>query len=202
MTRLTEDESTPAQELEDVVAGAEDLALEALTAAHEVSDPLFGRRRDANGGEFTDSVEPSQLGGIVAIELASFAGPGGNEGGGNDITVDAPGGDLTVEYVAGSTGFVARAHLSPLCPPGEEPPELAEVVGEMLEDFGFGGVIDKDGHHNGVLVDIHPDMNDRARHGAGPPIGCDLERRMWHWRETRWGCVNPRYPDQVGPALS
>jgi hypothetical protein len=43
VTRLPEDQATAAQELEDVVARAEDFALEALTAAHQVSDPFFGR---------------------------------------------------------------------------------------------------------------------------------------------------------------
>ena len=192
MTGFTEDESTSAQELEDVMARAEDLALEALTATHEVPDPLLGRRGDTNGGEFTDSVEATQLGGIVAIELASFTGPGGNEGRGDDVTVYAPGGDLTVEHVAGTTGFVAGTNVSPLCPSVKEPAEFAQVVGQLLDDFGFGSVIDEDGNHDGVLVDVHPNVNDGARHGAGPPIGCDLERRMWHGREPDWGRANPR----------
>ena len=187
MTGFTEDESTSAQELEDVMARAEDLALEALTATHEVPDPLLGRRGDTNGGEFTDSVEATQLGGIVAIELASFTGPGGNEGRGDDVTVYAPGGDLTVEHVAGTTGFVAGTNVSPLCPSVKEPAEFSKVIWELLDDFGFGSVIDEDGNHDGVLVDVHPNVNDGARHGAGPPIGCDLERRMWHGRETRLG---------------
>ena len=173
VARFTEDESTPAQELEDVVARAEDLALETLTAAHEISDPLFRRGGDTNGGEFSDSVEATQLGGIIAVEFALLAGPSRNEGGGDDVTVDAPGGDFPVEDVAGTTGFVTCSHLSPPCPPAEEPAELAEVIGELFDEFGLGSVIDEDGNHDGVLVDVHPDVNDRARHGAGPPIGCD-----------------------------
>jgi hypothetical protein len=184
VTRLAEDEITSAQELEDVVARAEDLALEALTTTHEIPDPLFGRRGDTNGGELTDSVEPAKLGGIVAIVLTPFAGPGGNEGRSDDVTVDPPGGDRTVENVAGPTRFVASTNLTPSCPPVEEPAELAEIVGELFDDLGLGSVIDKDGNHDGVLVDVHPDVNDGARHGAGPPIGCDLESRMWHWHET------------------
>ena len=187
VTRFAEDEATPAQELEDVVAGAENLALETLAAAHEVSDSLLSGRGNTNGGELADSVKPTKLGGIVAIELASLAGPNRNEGGSDDVTVDALGGDLTVEHVAGTTGLVAGSHLSPPCPSAEEPAELAEVIGELLDVFGFGSIIDKDGNHGGVLVDVHPDVNDGARHGAGPPIGCDLERRMWHGRETRLG---------------
>jgi hypothetical protein len=169
------------------VAGAEDLALEALAAPHEVSDPFLGRGRDPNGGKFADAVEASQLSGVVTVVLAAFAGPGGNEGGSDDVTVDAPGSDLPIEHITGPTGFVAGPYLPSACPTAKESAEFAEVVGELLDDVGFGSVVDEDGDHDGILVDVHPDVNDRARHGAGPPIGCDGERRMWHWRETGLG---------------
>jgi hypothetical protein len=184
VARITENEVASAQELEDIVARAEDLSLKALTATHQVPDPFFGRRGDTNGSEFADSVESAQLSGVVAVELALFAGAGGNEGRGDDVTVDSPGGEFTVEYVASTTGFITGTDLPPPSPSVEEPTEFSEVVGELFDDFGFGSVIDENGDHDGVLVDVHPNVNDGARHGAGPPIGCDLACRMWHWRET------------------
>ncbi len=186
MTGFTEDESTSAQELEDVMARAEDLALEALTATHEVPDPLLGRRGDTNGGEFTDSVEASQLAGIVAIVLAAFTGSGGNEGRGDDVTVHAPGGDLTVEHVAGTTGFVAGTNVSPLCPAVKEPAEFAQVVGQLLDDFGFGSVIDEDGNHDGVLVDVERDMGLVLLSAATWSVACGTGAK------PDWGRANPR----------
>jgi hypothetical protein len=187
VARLAKHKPTPAQELQDVVAGAEDLALEALAATHEVPDPLLGRRWDTNGGEFTDSVEPTQLSGIVAVVLAAFAGPGRNERGGDHVTVDAPGSDFPVEHIAGTAGFVTGTNLPPSGPTIEEAAEPTEVVGKHLDELRLRSVIDENGDHDGILVDIHPNVNDGARHGAGPPIGCDGERRMWHWRETGLG---------------
>jgi hypothetical protein len=95
--------------------------------------------------------------------------------------------DLTVEYVAGSTGFVACTDLPPSCPTVKEPAKSTQVMGKQLDELGPGSVVDVEGNHDGVLVDVNPDANDGARRGAGPPVGCDLACRMWHWPEAGLG---------------
>ena len=61
-------EAPTSQELRHVMPRAQDLALEALPAAHEVSDPLIGRGRDPDRHELTGTVQPSQLRRVPTID--------------------------------------------------------------------------------------------------------------------------------------
>jgi hypothetical protein len=70
---LSEDEPASSQELQDVVTRAQDLTLEALSAADQVANPLFGRRRDADGHQLAGSIQTAQLDGIAPIVLALFS---------------------------------------------------------------------------------------------------------------------------------
>jgi len=49
------------------VPAFEQLALPGLAAAHDVTDPLLGLRRDADRGEVARAVEMGELRGVVTV---------------------------------------------------------------------------------------------------------------------------------------
>ncbi len=72
---LAKYEATPGEELEDVVARLEDLALKRLTAAHNVTHSLVALARDSHDDELTRSIIPREIRGIPLIVFALHAGP-------------------------------------------------------------------------------------------------------------------------------
>ena len=83
---------------------------------------------DADRDELTGAVESTDLSRVLAIMLAPIPGPDGNQRRRDDVTVVAPGGDLTMKHIAGTTRFVARADLAAPAPTVEETLQLTQVV--------------------------------------------------------------------------
>jgi hypothetical protein len=61
------DEPAPGQELEDVVARLEDLALEGLPAADDVADALLGRGGNPDRRELAGAVVAGEVGGVALV---------------------------------------------------------------------------------------------------------------------------------------
>jgi hypothetical protein len=155
-------ESAPGEELEDVVPGLENLPLECLSATDDVADPLLGFAEDADRGEFAATVEPGQLGGVVLVVLALDARPFGDERRGDDVTGIAPLVHRAVDHIAGATGLVAGVEFTLLCGPIEPALEFDEIVREPVEAGRRLRVSWEDGDGDGLLVYIHPEIDDSA----------------------------------------
>ena len=124
-----EDEAPPGEELGDVVARPEDLALETLPAAHEITNSLFGRRRDPDRDELTGTVQSGQVDRIPPVMLPALTRTNRRERRRYHIAVVAPLGDLTVKYVTSSARFVAAPYLTAPAPAFEEALQLPMIVG-------------------------------------------------------------------------
>ena len=165
---IPEDQATAPEELEDVVAGLQDLALEGLAAADQVADPLLGLGGDADGDEQPAPMLACERDGIESVVLATVARAGGNQGRGDDLAGLPPSLDGAVKNVAGPAGFLAAVEFTVFSHPSEEAPELGLIVGELLDDARHLGVLGEHGDHHRVIVDIHSDVNlGRSRYGHG-----------------------------------
>jgi hypothetical protein len=100
-----------------------------------------------DGDEFTGPVKASELDGVLAVVLPTLARSHRDERRSHHVTLVAPIGELTVKDVARTAGLVAGADHAPPAP--------------ALEKAGVA----EHGDHHGILVDIHPDPDDRRRHG-------------------------------------
>jgi hypothetical protein len=156
-TRLTEHEPAPPEEFQNVVARTKNLSLEALPAPDQVPDPFFRRRRDVDGDQFPCPVQTCQVNGIATVMLPMLSWSNRRQGGSHYITVNTPGRELVVQYVASTASLVTTLHLSSAAPPLEEPSELAQIVGELLDNLSLSRVPAIHGSHHGILVNIHPD---------------------------------------------
>src|SRR5690606_23676696 len=87
---LAVDEATAGEELEDVVAALDQLPLQRLPAADDITYALLGLRRDADRGEVARAVVVGELGSVVPIVLALVPRLPGDEGGGDDVARVAP----------------------------------------------------------------------------------------------------------------
>jgi hypothetical protein len=67
-----------------------------------------------------------------------------------------------VQDVAGPAGLVADAELAVARQAVEEPLELRQVVRESLEARRILGRRWQDGNGDGVLVDVHAEVDDRG----------------------------------------
>ncbi len=76
---VSEDEAPSAQELQDVVSGLQDLALEGLAAADEVPNPLPGFAGNPEPDQQSGPVLHRELDGVEAVMLPVVAGPGEDE---------------------------------------------------------------------------------------------------------------------------
>jgi hypothetical protein len=152
---LSEDETASSEELQDVVARAKDLPLEATSAADQVPNPFFGRRRDADGHQLSGSIQTAQLDGIAPIVLALFSRAHRRQRRGHHVAVKAPVREFSVKHIAGAAGFIAGPDFPTGLPALEEPAKLTKIVGELLDDLRLPGVASENGYHHRVLVDIH-----------------------------------------------
>src|SRR4051812_43104456 len=66
---LAKYKAAPREELQDVVARFEDLALEGLPAAHHVADALFGFSGNADGDELAGAIQASEIGRVAFVML-------------------------------------------------------------------------------------------------------------------------------------
>ena len=95
--------------LDVVVAGLHDLALEGLSAADEVADLLVGLGRDVDEDEAIIAIIAGELDGVPAIGLVVVTGPAGDQGGRGQVADDTPLGEGALEDVTGAGGLVAGA---------------------------------------------------------------------------------------------
>jgi len=100
MRAVAIDEPTAAHEFEDVVAGLDDLALEGLSTADQVADPLILFGRDVDEHEASVAEVLGDLDGIAAIGLAVLAGSRGHERGSGKLTREAPVDEGAVKHVS------------------------------------------------------------------------------------------------------
>jgi hypothetical protein len=156
-TRLTEHESTPPEELQDVMTGTNNLSLEALPAPDQVPDPFFRRRRDVDGDQLSGPIQTCKMNGIATVMLPVLSRPYRCQRGCHHITGNPPSRELVVQYVTGTAGLVTTPHLSSAAPPLDEPSELTQIVGKLLDNFSLSRLPAKHGSHHGILVNIHPD---------------------------------------------
>jgi hypothetical protein len=160
------DEAPASQELEDIVPGLEDLALKRLPATHDIPDPFLRFRRNAHGRELARAIEAGEIGRIALVVLPLDARPLGDERGGNDVAGVSPLAQRAMQHVAGAAGFVAGAEF-PVARGAFEPAlQLREIVGEPLEAGRRLGRLRQHGDGDGVLVHIHPEVNDSGRCGS------------------------------------
>ena len=165
---LAEDEPAPAHELEDVVAGLDDLALEALAAADEVTDPLVGFGGDVDEHEALVAEVAGQLDGVTPVGLAMLAGPPRDQRGRGEMAFDAPLGEGALQDVAGTGGLIAGAHRALGLQALEVATQLTQVVAQAVDAHGLGIAVAEDGGGDGVLVDVQADPEVDGRwHGAG-----------------------------------
>jgi hypothetical protein len=151
------DEPAAAQELEDVVAGLDDLALEGLSAADQVADPLVVFGRNVDEDEAVVAEVAGDLDGITAIGLAVLTGSGRDERGSGELTRDAPVGESALKHVPCSGSFVAGAGRSFGGEALEVPAQLLVVVGESIDSHRLGFAVAKHGDRDRVLVDVEAD---------------------------------------------
>jgi hypothetical protein len=142
------------------MARREDLALNGLPAAHDIPHPFVGLARNADRDELSGAIEPGQVRGIPRVMLALHARPLRNERRGDHLARIAPLGERPVQDVARAARPVARAECR-RAPRG--PATVSARAGPVharrrLRAFGQH----RDG--DGVLVHIHPEIDDRAQH--------------------------------------
>lgn len=112
---VTKHEAAARQELQDVVARLEDLALKRFAAAHNVADALFGFRGDVDGHELAGPMQAGEIRRValvVRVVLALLAGPFRNERRRNDVARIAPLSQRAVQHIPRAAGLVAGADLA------------------------------------------------------------------------------------------
>src|SRR5688500_1986541 len=122
------DEPAPGQELEAVVARLEDLALEGLPAADDVTDALLGLGGNPDWRELAGAVIAGEVGGVALVVFPLDARALRDEGGREHVAGVAPLPERAVQDVSGATGLAANAELAVPRHPVEEPLELRQVV--------------------------------------------------------------------------
>jgi len=114
--------------------------------------------------------DSDQLARITAVGLDPVSRPSRRECGRDDRRVDAEGGELTVEVVAGGAGPVAGAHPRRFRPAAREPTDLlGRVRGAFLVDVAIGP---QQGHADAGLADVEAEVGDgrMLEHGRRPPL--------------------------------
>jgi hypothetical protein len=154
------DEAAARQELEDVVPRLEDLPLEGLPTPHDVAHRLFGLGRNPDRREFAGPIEPRQGGGVIAIVLALHAGALRDERRSDDLARIAPLVQRAVQHVAGAARLAAHPELALRGGAREPPLELHEVVRESIDARRRLRVPRQQREGDGLLVDVHPDVDD------------------------------------------
>src|SRR5436190_7055548 len=76
---LAEHEAAPREELEDVVARLEDLALEGLAAPHDIADALVRFAGTPDGHEFPGPIQAREIDGVAFVVLALDPRPLGDQ---------------------------------------------------------------------------------------------------------------------------
>src|SRR5215213_8867414 len=106
---LAVDEPAPGEELEDVVARLEDLALERLAAANDVAHALLGLAGNADRRELAGAVEPGEVRRVALVVLPLGARPLRDERRRDHVARVTPLPQRSVQDVPGATGLVTNA---------------------------------------------------------------------------------------------
>src|SRR6476661_2372485 len=106
---LAVDEPAPGEELEDVMARLENLALEGLAAAHDIAHPLLGLAGNANRGELAGAVEPGEVGRIALVVFPLDARPLWDERWRDHVARVPPLAQRSVQHVSSAAGLVTNA---------------------------------------------------------------------------------------------
>jgi hypothetical protein len=119
------------------------------------------------------------------------------------LALVAPPFDGPLEDVAGTTGLVAAPKLSVPCGSRQKAPKRTLIVRQLLDDRRLLGGLREHGDHDGVLVDIHPDMNlgRRCGHGSVLLVPATLSVACGSGTPATTG-ANPRYAWGAGPPIS
>src|SRR6185437_1603537 len=168
---LAEDEPASRQKFEDVVPGLEDLALEGLTAAHDVAHLLVRFARDAHGDEFTGAIEPRQVRGVSLVMLPVDARTLGDERRRDDFAGIAPLRHRPMEDVTRTACLIAGVDLPISGNTGDPLLELREVVGEPVKPRWRLYALGQDRDGDRVLVHIHAEVDDSAGCGSDSTRG-------------------------------
>ena len=128
---------------------------------------------------------------------------GGNERRRDHRAGIAPRPHRAVQHVARTAGFVAGAEFAVRRQLITEAPELSGVVGEPLEPRRGGGVRREHGDGHGLLVHIHAEIDDRARHGL-VLHGCATVGRVvcGSGDSGEHGGANPRERRRASPVIT
>jgi len=97
--------------------------------------------------------------------LPLHPGPFRNERRRDHVARVAPFPHRPVDDITRATRFVARAEVSALSQPLEVSSELREIIGQPVESRRCSGLVRQDRDGDGLLVHIHPEVDDRASSG-------------------------------------
>jgi len=136
------------------VARLEDLALEALTAAHQVANALVLLGGDVDEDQAIIAEVAPDLDGIAAVGLAVLPRPTRNERGRGEVALDAPLGQRTLEHVAGAGGLVAGPNGTLRLEALEVATQLTQVVRQSVDPKRLSIAVAEDGGRDGILVDV------------------------------------------------
>jgi hypothetical protein len=104
------------KELTQPVLGAQQVCLGVIASPDQVAKSLVGLVGYPDRREVPAAQQPGQLGRIASVGLDPVAGLDGDQRGRDDHACDAHGSQLTMEGVAGWTGFIGDTDLN-LCSP-------------------------------------------------------------------------------------
>jgi hypothetical protein len=83
------------------VLGLSPVVLDVLAHTHEVADRLFARGRDADWGELTCAMQPSEVTGVDPVGLDPSTGAARDHGGSDHVAWNAERGEQAMGLVAG-----------------------------------------------------------------------------------------------------
>ncbi|MDP9179240.1 MAG: hypothetical protein M3O61_16310 [Gemmatimonadota bacterium] len=140
----------------------EDLLLECLSAAHDITYSLLGLGGNPNDDELAGTIETGQFCSIVFVMLPLDARPLRNEGWCDHVALVTPLLHRSMEHVSGTTGFVASANLAITRDAIEKPLQLKEIIRQTVNARRGLGALGENRNGDGLLVHIHPEIDDRA----------------------------------------
>ena len=158
------------EELEHAMPPAEDVAANIVAAADEIAHGLLALVEDVDGGEFPGAKQAHELCGVAPVGLDPLARAARRQRGRDDRTGDAKRDELTVEIVAGDSGFVAGRHRAFAFKPLEEATDLSRIVRDLAE-LGLRVARSQDPHYDLPLAVIERDVGSILLHDR-PPIAC------------------------------
>jgi hypothetical protein len=160
---VSNDQPTAREKLQDVVPGLEDLTLKRLATPHDIAYALFRFTGNSHGGQLAGAIQPRQITRVAFVVLVVFARHTRalrNERRCKHVARVAPRSACPMDNVPRATRFVARAQLTLARQAVEESFQLRQVVGQPLDARRRLRRTRQDGHGDGLLVHVHPEIDD------------------------------------------